>query len=217
MKAIPLSLLLATAARLACAQAVPATGATPASFTPAGYQELPDGHAAGDLNADGRPDLALVLAPIAEDTVAKGDGETGLLPRLLLVLFAQPGGGYQLAAQGHQAVLCKGCGGQYDPLDQLSIEKGVVVLSQQGGGSGRWGVVSRFRYQQGGFFLIGETRWDSRDPASECLPDTSEDTNLLTGAYETITTGANCVKHTRRGRRPAAPLRRLADYVPEVP
>ena len=197
----------------ASAQVAPAGGAALASFLPPGYRELPEGRATGDLNADGRPDLALVLAPLAEDTVAKDSGENNLPPRLLLVLFAQPAAGrYRLAAQARQAVLCKGCGGQYDPFNQLEIAKGCVVLSQQGGGSGRWGLVSKFRYQQGDFFLIGETRWTS-EVGPECPPGTSEDTNLLTGAYEVTTiTAASCEEHKRRGRHKVLPLRRLADY-----
>ncbi len=204
--------LLALAAGLAAsAQVAPVGGSPAATFIPEGYYELPDGRAAGDLNADGRPDLALVLAPLAEDTVAKDSGENDLPPRLLLVLFAQPNGRYRLAAQSRQAVLCKGCGGQYDPFSQLEITKGCVVLSQQGGNSGRWGIINKFRYQQGDFFLIGETYWTS-EVGPECPPGTSEDTNLLTGAYEiTTTTAASCTEHKRRGHRKVLPLRRMAD------
>ncbi len=199
---------------LAARAQTPLAGRPARSFIPANYHELPDGRASGDLNRDGRPDLALVLAPTAEDTVAKGDGDSdGLPPRRLLVLLAAPGGGYQLAGQSRRAVLCKGCGGQYDPFEGLSITNGILSLDQMGGGSQRWGITSKFRYQQGSFYLIGETT-SRTDPGPECSVGSSEDANYLTGAYETTTTGTNCEETVRRRRLRLRPLCQLASYEP---
>jgi len=192
---------------------LPATGSTVAYFIPPRYGELADSRAVGDLNHDGRPDLALVLRPLVEDTTAYPD--EALPARLLLVLFGTPTG-YVLAAQTGRAVLCKGCGGMYgDPFAGLTIEKGILGVAHYGGSNWRWRIDSKFRYQQNGFYLIGETRDYGRNDG-DCPglvgPAGWEyrDTNFLTGDYEVWKVSEECqlLAH-RRGKNKPAPLRKL--------
>ena len=215
-----LHLLPVLAALLAApAPVVPAAGPTPASFIPPGYQRLDDDLTTGDLNGDGRPDVVLALGPKAEDATPHDD-DNDLPPRLLLVLW-RTATGYQLAAQSRQALLCKSCGGAYgDPYAGTEIVKGVLLVHHYGGSSWRWTIDSKFRYQQGGFFLIGETNSDGR-PVDQCPNSdysagyTYHDTNFVTGAYEVVRVSDTCqlLEH-RRGRKKVLPLVPLAKYDP---
>lgn len=215
-----LPLLLALlAAPAPTAPATPAAGATPASFIPAGYQQLGKELATGDLNGDGRPDVVLALGAVAEDSTEVGGDE--LPPRLLLVLW-RTASGYQLAARSEQALLCKTCGGAYgDPYAGLEIKKGILLVHHYGGSSWRWTIDSRFRYQQGGFFLIGETVSDGhivdQCPGSDYPPGyTYRDTNFLTGTYEAIRVSEACkLLERRRGHQPVRALVPLARYAPQ--
>ncbi|MCR5888214.1 hypothetical protein LRS06_10640 [Hymenobacter sp. J193] len=224
MRAFVFALLAGLAAFPAYAQrlapTIPASGRTAAAFVPAGYALLPEGRATGDLNQDGRPDVALVLRPLAENRPYY-DSET-MPGRILLVLFATARG-YMLAEQANQVMLCKNCGGQYgDPFAGLTIRKGVLVVNHYGGSSWRWGVSSKFRYQQRGFYLIGETTTLGRS-SGDCENVAGSpggeyhDINFVTGAYEVRKISETCqVLVHQRGKRKPAPLRRLANYTPET-
>ncbi|MCB2409234.1 hypothetical protein [Hymenobacter lucidus] len=223
MKALVVTLLASLAVCPAVAQtrAVPKVatqGRALRAFIPAGYDTLPGGRALGDLNHDGRPDVALVLRPQAE-TQDGYDGET-MPGRILLVLFgAAPG--YTLAERAGRVMITKDGGGQYgDPFAGLTISKGVLTVHHYGGSSWRWSVVSKFRYQQGHFYLIGETTILSRTSGDCESVDGSpggelHDTNFLTGEYEIRKISEACrVLLHRKGRHPPVALRRLADYTP---
>ena len=192
------------------------TGQPLAAFRLAHYDTLAGGRATGDLNRDGLPDVALVLAPPGEDTVALGSGAEQLPPRLLLVLLRAPGGGYRLAARTARVVLGKGDGGCYDPFGQLSIERGVVVLDQVGGGSQRWWITSKFRCQQGRFYVIGETT-GTAESYQPCPNETSEDANFITGICKSTTTTSTCEELVKRYHCRRRPLRPLATYVVKAP
>lgn len=223
MKAFVFTLLAILAcfpatAQIRAAPRVAAQGRTLAAFIPAGYDTLPGGRALGDLNHDGRPDVALVLQPQAEDR-PDYDGET-MPGRVLLVLFATAQG-YTLAEQASRVMLAKDGGGQYgDPFAGLSIRHGVLTVQHYGGSSWRWHVASKFRYQQGRFYLIGETTILSRTSGDCAGVDGSpggelHDTNFVTGEYEVrkISEACRILLH-RKGRRPPGALRPLAGYRP---
>ena len=222
MKIFGPALLAALTAGPASAQSsppkIPATGRTPAAFVPAGYTELPDSRATGDLNQDGRSDVALVLAPKAESR-ADYDGET-MPGRILVVLFATTQG-YARAEQASRVLLSKDGGGMYgDPFAGLTIFRGVLSIDHYGGSSWRWSITSKFRYQQGGFYLIGETTNLSRTTGDcENLNGSPggeyHDTNFVTGAYEVRKISEECrLLVDKKGRRQPGPLRRLTDYAP---
>jgi hypothetical protein len=198
--------------------AIPATGRTIADFIPAHYDTLDAGRTDGDLNHDGRPDVALALR---SDEEATAESEENLPARLLLVLFGTPTG-YTLAAQSGKVLLCKECGGMYgDPFAGLTIYKGILSIDHYGGSSWRWSITSKFRYQQGAFFLIGETSSSGHNigecPGLDGPPGWEyHDTNLVTGDYETKKISDECkLLINKRGHQKPAPLRRLTDYAVE--
>lgn len=195
---------------------LPATGHTVANFIPPRYGILAHSRTSGDLNRDGRADLALVLRPLEEDTTTHPDDD--LPARLLLVLFGTPTG-YSLADQTDRAVLCKSCGGMYgDPFQGLTIEKGTLSIAHYGGSNWRWRINSKFRYQQNGFYLIGETKdYGRNDGDCPGLDGPSgwdyRDTNLLTGDYEVWKISEECKLLThKRGKNQPMPLRKLGSY-----
>lgn len=222
MKALTLVCLVCLSSMLAAAQAfklpkLPSMGRTEAAFIPAGYEVLDEGRVVGDLNQDGRPDIALALRATAETA---SDGEE-YPERLLVLLFATPAG-YRLAAQSNKIVLCKECGGIYgDPFAGLTIFKGVLSVDHYGGSSWRWSLTHKFRYQQGAFYLIGETTSSGRNfgecPGLDGPPGWEyHDTNLVTGDYEVKKVSEECkLLVSKRGRNKPAPLRRLTDYTVE--
>ena len=212
---VVLGLLLAGLA--ARAQSIPASGRTPASFIPSGYRQLPEGRATGDLNGDGRPDMVLVLGPIAEDTFRIDDN---LPPRLLLVLW-RTAMGYQLAARTDQAILCRSCGGMGDdPFIKITIANGVLNVQHYSSSSWYWKLDDKFQYRRQGIILIGTTHSSGRTGGSCGAGDwppgcTYRDTNLLTGEYESVKVSEKCrVLENRKGRQPVRPLQMLADYKP---
>ncbi|MCC2545832.1 hypothetical protein LJY25_05205 [Hymenobacter sp. BT175] len=210
------ALLAGLSSHAQTAPRIPTTGRTVADFIPARYDTLPAGRAVGDLNRDGRPDVALVLRSKAEEA----SSEDNLPARRLLVLFGTPTG-YTLAAQSAKAVLCRECGGIYgDPFAGVTISKGVLSVDHYGGSSWRWSITSKFRYQQGDFYLIGETESSGRNDG-DC-PGLNgpagwnyRDANLVTGAYEVKKVSEDCkLLVDKKGRSKPQPLRKLTSYAP---
>lgn len=207
------------AAQTRAAPEAAAQGRPLAAFIPTGYDTLPGGRALGDLNHDGRPDMAVVLHPKAE---TQPDYDSATMPGRVLLLLFGTAQGYTLGEQAGRVLLGKDEGGQYgDPFAGLSIRQGVLTVSHYGGGSWRWSVASKFRYQQGSFYLIGETTFLTRASGDCESIDGSpggdyHDTNFVTGEYEVRRISEACrVLLHKRGRRPPVALRRLADYAPE--
>ena len=216
----PLLLLLLVTALPAHSQSAPISKPTPAAFIPRGYRILPDGRATGDLNGDGRTDVALALGPVAEDT----EHSDKLPPRLLLVLWRTAAGGYTLAGTARQALLGKDDGGIYgDPFAGLAIKGGVLSVLHYGGSSWRWSITGKFRWQQGGFYLVGTTNFSMHNTEEPCpnlagehrAEDNYEDVNLLTGQYERVKVSPECkFLENKRGRQPVKPLVPLSAYKP---
>ena len=146
--------------------------------------------ASGDLNKDGRDDIALILE--REEPVSHPHGcgkepeNSQAAPRILMVLLALPQGGYRLSALETNLVLRADEGGIFgDPLDGLFVERGSLVLHHYGGSAWRWFQTYRFRHQDGGWFLIGFTDgW--RHSVSRL--NTEYDYNPLTGKLKITAT-----------------------------
>ncbi len=193
---------------------IPATGRRIADFIPPGYGILPSGQATGDLNHDGRPDVALVLRRLDEDST---DHQTDSLPRQLLLLLRTQKG-YSRAARSARLIRCLHCDDHLnEPLSELTIEQGVLTIKQAGTRNKHWQVTARFQYRGGDFFLVGETRlrYHSNRFCGGAGRELHQQ-NFLTGAYHEEKDSERCRPLVRKnGRRPPQPLRRLADYVPE--
>jgi len=177
---------------------LPAEAKDMAGFVPAGWTLIKN--ADGDLNKDGLADVVGVLESKTETPPdPAGDGP----PRILFVAFQKPGGGYRLSVQANKAILRSGEGGAFgDPFELVKVERGSLHVSFYGGSSERWSNAYQFRFQNGGWFLIGVTTQTSRTDGSD--EGIFEDFNLLIGKMHRVTTdakGKTRDKMINRGKR----------------
>ena len=174
----------------------------------------------GDLNSDGLADALVVLA-------SQSDPEN---VRPLLVLLRSPAGGYALSARAEHAIPEGISGGvaAADGFDELKISNNTFSISHYGGSSvvnaERW----QFRFQQGDWYLIGETysasgflQWCPPTPQAEGLQCTryEVDTNLLTGTQMLTVDyvdGENDLRRELRYSLPERPLVRLVEFTPGI-
>ena len=138
------------------------------AFVPSGWRL--ESTTAGDLNGDLRSDAVLVLREDDPDGVVDGRPQGGperydTNPRVVAVLLADAGGGYDLALENHTLVARTTDPSQQDPLDPDGIQSGEIAivngtlritLGYFGGDMGH--ITYTFRYQHGGFELIGYDR-----------------------------------------------------------
>lgn len=180
----------------------PKSGKTPESLVPKTHEILEKSE--GDLNKDGKIDLVLVLKDKNE-----GKGQDSP-PRVLNVYFLDENNLFKLVSQSSNFLLKYDEGGAMgDPYGSTAVQKGVIVVQQSGGSRERWSYTHRFRYQDGGFFLIGKTDsvYDSITGES-----TVNDSNLSTGKTE-ITTVDSKGKSKKRMETPGKKsLIRLEDF-----
>ncbi|HMJ44716.1 MAG TPA: hypothetical protein VK522_20830 [Pseudolabrys sp.] len=121
----------------------------------------------GDLNGDGRDDVAMVLRAIDERNIIDMRGQGGpekydTNPRILMVAFANAAGGYDLALENHTLIGRNVEPTAQDPLDPNGVQEGgveikkgtlQVTLGYFGGDMGH--TTFTFRFQGGRFALIG--------------------------------------------------------------
>jgi hypothetical protein len=175
---------------------VPAEGRAAADVVPAGW--VLEDQAAGDLNGDGVPDLALKL--IQQKPAGARDDETLERQRALVVLFKDATGMLRRAAVADKVLQCTSCGGAFygvvDAPAEVRIERGVIVVNQEFGSREVTEHTYRFRYEPADakFVLIGFDG-TSRDRLTGTV--TVESTNFLTGRKITKTITP---PKTRRGK-----------------
>ena len=179
---------------------VPNRAPTPAAFVPPGYRIIRD--VAGHLNGDEYRDVVLVIG----DTREQSDSTIeDLNPRVLLVL-AGDSAGFHLDAANRHAVLGKDEGGTFDPFDDLSLDRNVIVLRHYGGSAWRWRYTHRFRYQGVNLQLIGRTTLTYVNASfcprlKEYRPTIFDDRNLLSGLHHSYRVPADrCLKRERTNR-----------------
>ena len=122
--------------------------------------------ATGDLNGDKLPDAALVLHMQDPNNMVASDWDPTRKydsnPRMLLVLFAKPAGGFSLAAANHEIIPRLENQNQEDPFDAVEIHGGTLRLKMHvfmsAGGWWMGNVGFTFRWQDGDFKLIGFDR-----------------------------------------------------------
>lgn len=118
---------------------------------------IPEGYtlfdtAMGDLDKDGIPELA-----VAYNTRKKTDDELEDIPRALII-YKQQQGQWQHWQQSQQALYSSRGGGMMgDPFEDMEIRRGLLIISQSGGSTWKWGHTDTYRYQDGVFYLIGYT------------------------------------------------------------
>lgn len=200
-----LFLLVFFSTSVASEYTIPGKGPDVKAFVPAGFLIMEQ--AKGDLNKDGIPDVVLVLKNKAED---RKNMDTEEIHRLLVIIFGVQGGGYTLSASSKEATLCKTCGGVYgDPFASVKIVRGTIVIDHYGGSRERWGYTHRWRFQEGGWFLIGLTSRteDTGNGASEVT-----DTNFVTGDRTVEKNPPSGKTRTTRSKVPVKPLAALSDF-----
>ncbi len=149
----------------------------------------------GDLNKDSLPDSILQIVdpnPDAED-----------YNRNLIILFKTKNGGYTKVAESKRIIRCTSCGGMLGggPAD-ISVKKGVMIISQMYGSRNGVDYLHRLRYEPATkrFRLIGEdiNEFDRLDLTSK-----NTSTNYLTGRQiiKTSKGGENDVKETVKRKR----------------
>ncbi|MGI9412176.1 MAG: hypothetical protein ACR2PM_00805 [Hyphomicrobiales bacterium] len=170
--------------------ALPSTGASLSDLVPDGWSVK--SQAEGDLNKDGRNDMAAVIERGEPAEHARGCGRedypSSAAPRILLIAVAGDGG-YRLAASDASIVLRADEGGIWgDPFQSLEIVRGTVVLSHYAGSAWRWGIVQRFRFQNGDWYLIGHTDSSHHTVSRQAV---EYDYNLSTGKVMITATDAD--------------------------
>lgn len=147
-------------------------GSAPADFVPSGWKV--EDTVKGDLNKDGRDDVALELVQAGGEDVERA--------RALLVLLATDNGKLRLGGASNKVLYCTMCQGTMGGGSGgvLKIQKGVLLVDQLSGSRESTHTLLRFRYdaKEGRFVLIGQDV-DNKDRLSG--EGTGESTNLLTG------------------------------------
>jgi hypothetical protein len=189
---------------------IPFVAIAPQDFVPLGWT-LEEQHS-GDLNGDGKADLALNVVQERRRDEAAAPVER---QRLLIILLKAAGEQWRRAALATRLLLCTACGGAFYGVQetpvQVSIVKGVVLVKQTSGSRNLLEQTFRFRYnaKMDKFLLIGVDLAD-RDRATGALVE--ESSNFLTG--EKVTSQARFDERTQKyltqsSRRSRVPVQRI--------
>ncbi|NQX61448.1 hypothetical protein [Paenibacillus qinlingensis] len=165
----------------------------------------------GDLNKDGIQDVAMVV----EKLKIGGDQAP---ERALLIAFGHKDGTYTRSIMADKAILKADEGGVWgDPLADIFIDRGSLVVSFYGGSNDRWYGNYRFRFQNEDWYLIGATVGSFYSGTMTETTGDEEDYNLLTGDYvKRIVDDPKAEKptsHTIKGNMGKKKLLKLQDFV----
>lgn len=108
--------------------------------------------AMGDLDKDSIAELVAVY------NTRKDSGENiDDIPRALIIYKKQQQR-WVIWKQSDQALYSSRGGGMMgDPFEDMEIKNGLLLISQSGGSSWKWGHTDKYRYRGGEFYLIGYT------------------------------------------------------------
>ncbi|MBX3075248.1 hypothetical protein KF913_15070 [Candidatus Obscuribacterales bacterium] len=139
---------------------------------PAGFVTEPwvvDSEAVGDLNKDGRPDVAMILSIDAQ-------GGMSAAHRKLIVALKRGNTFEKVLESDKTTMLGFGPSGG---LPQVEIKKGVLIVHHYGGSRERYEYWHKYQIRDGRFVLIGFTAAsnDALDPSSH----QKVDVNTMTG------------------------------------
>ncbi|MDB5034540.1 MAG: hypothetical protein JWQ98_1781 [Chlorobi bacterium] len=158
---------------------VPVNGASPEAFVPSGWKI--EEKIVGDLDRDGVGDVVLDLI---QDLPAETDDHPNNRSRALLVLLHGKDGAFHRKGAAAQLLCCTLCGGTLsDPSGAgglVTIQKGVIVVSQMAGSREMTTTTHRFRQDPatGSFMLIGLDAVDNDRLTGDW---SSVSTNYITG------------------------------------
>jgi len=197
------------------------TGNSISDFIPKGYDTL--GIATGDLNNDGRKDLAIVLYNLHEESNGQ-DYDTNAVSninRILIILFKTKLG-WNLVGRSGSLILCNNCGGTnaingypIDPFSDIKIQNGTLIISENGGLE-KWGITLRFKFLKDDFYLVGKTNISESKHWCEKLKKYQEETitiNFLTGERKKRQISDDCKELADIDDKiEVKPLIKLADF-----
>ena len=197
--------------------AIEKTAATPAAFVPKGWKQVQ--LAEGDLNRDGKPDFAMVIrmdSPanrIASSWAPDDPYDTN--PWMLIAAF-RSASGYELAVADHRLIPRHENPDADEEFDEVKIANGnlrvVMHLFMSAGGWESGGSAFTFRWQDGGFKLIGFDRDEVHRGSGE---STEISINYLTGRKELKTGNIGSDKQKTRtetiASRPLLDLTEIGD------
>ena len=124
----------------------------------------------GDLDNDNINELVVVY-----NTKTEKDYES--VPRELII-YKLKNNKWIEWKKSRQALYGSQDGGMMgDPFEQIEIKNGILLISQSGGSSWKWGFTDKYRFQAGEFYLIGYTSSSGK----LCNDWKNVDFNLVTG------------------------------------
>lgn len=176
---------------------VPGSGALARDFAPKGW--LIEASVKGDLNGDGKADLAIKL--IEQKSQGADPDINEDRQRALVVALANQNGGFTRAAISDGLLQCTGCGGAFYGVmpapSNVSIAKGVLIVNQDHGSRDVEESTYKIRFDAvtGRFILIGLDITD-RDRLTGDVTKLS--TNYLTGVRITTIYPGKGRKSTKR-------------------
>lgn len=171
----------------------------------------------GDLNGDGRADLAMVMREKDPEKMLAASGDDGdrdfnTNPYRIAAAFLEADGKtYRLAMENHMLIPRHRNRNLADPFQDLSVRAGsLFVHLSHFANMGGWGAATlkyQFRHRQGAFHLIGYERIDAQRNTGEVE---TVSINYLTGRVKkgqgTIESNKETVNWSRL---PQAPLPRI--------
>ncbi|TZF95300.1 hypothetical protein FW781_15535 [Chryseobacterium panacisoli] len=121
-------------------------------FQPAGSTLLE--MADGDLDGDKIPEKVIIYT-------TKDEGELGKIREIQILKKVNEQ--WTILEKSKNAVMESSAGGMMgDPYRETKIEKGILIISQNGGSSWKWDVTDKYRFQNGHFELIGTSSTSGR-------------------------------------------------------
>jgi hypothetical protein len=156
---------------------VPATADSASQLVPEGWVLDKDRLREDDLNGDGRADAAFMISHGGAESAG---AENVPVKHVLVLALRDSDGKLHRSVVSDAAVLDGDEGGVFrDPFDDMSIDKGTVVISHYGGSRDRWNFTHRYRFQNGRWSLIGLSLGHTDTLNLEHYDD--QDINLSTG------------------------------------
>lgn len=103
----------------------------------------------GDLDKDGVKELV-----VAYDTDKESEELEGVIRDL--IIYKKENDHWIRWKQSTQALMGSRDGGMMgDPYEMMEIKNGILLISQAGGSSWKWGRTDKYRFQNNEFYLIG--------------------------------------------------------------
>ncbi|WP_294285022.1 hypothetical protein [uncultured Chryseobacterium sp.] len=134
----------------------------------------------GDLDGDRIPEKVIIYN-------TKDTGEYGNIREIQIL--KKVNGKWTVLEKSRNAILKSGDGGMMgDPYQDTEIQKGILMITQAGGSSWKWGYTDKYRFQNGRFELIGYSSGSGKPEEYWTDIDFNLSTGQLTFEKEVVNT-----------------------------